>query len=106
MHRYPLSRFGLSRNLKLSQLLIFDRVMETGSILHTANELGLSQPAVSKVIQELEQNFHGELFTRFNRGMIPSELGQVLSRRVKSLLAEFRHMTDEIDQFRFGAAGH
>jgi DNA-binding transcriptional LysR family regulator len=106
MRQHPLSQIGLSRSLKLSQLLIFDRVMETGSILHAANDMGLSQPAVTKVIQELEQSFQGTLFARSNRGVIPSELGHVLSRRVKSLLAEFRHMTDELDQFRFGAAGH
>lgn len=106
MRQHPLSQIGLSRSIRLSQLLIFDRVMETGSILHAANDMGLSQPAVTKVIQELEQSFQGALFSRSNRGVIPSDLGHVVSRRVKSLLAEFRHMTDELDEFRFGAAGH
>ncbi|MFM0005110.1 LysR substrate-binding domain-containing protein [Paraburkholderia dipogonis] len=106
MRQYPLSQIGLSRNIRLSQLLIFDRVMETGSILHAANEMGLSQPAVTKVIQELEQSLQGALFSRSNRGVIPSDLGRVVSRRVKSLLAEFRHMSEEVDEFRFGAAGH
>jgi DNA-binding transcriptional LysR family regulator len=106
MPRYPLSQFGLSRNLKLSQLLIFDRVLETGSILRAANDLGLTQPAVTKVIQELESSLEGALFARSNRGVVPTDLGRVVGRRIKSLLAEFRHMTDELDQFRFGTAGH
>jgi len=106
MHRYPLSQIGLSRNLKLSQLLIFDRVMETGSILRAANDMGLTQPAVTKVIQELESSLEGALFARSNRGVVPTDLGRVVGRRVKSLLAEFRHMTEELDHFRFGTAGH
>jgi DNA-binding transcriptional LysR family regulator len=106
MQQHRLSQIGLSRSLKLSQLLIFDRVMETGSILHAANEMRLTQPAVTKVIQELEASFQGALFARSNRGVVPTDLGRVVSRRVKSLLAEFRHMTEELDQFRFGEAGH
>jgi DNA-binding transcriptional LysR family regulator len=106
MRRYPLSQIGLSRNLKLSQLLIFDRVIETGSILRAANDLGLTQPAVTKVIQELEASLDGTLFARSSRGVAPTDLGRVVARRVKSLLAEFRHMSEELDHFRFGTAGH
>jgi DNA-binding transcriptional LysR family regulator len=106
MHRFPLSQIGLSRNLKLSQLMVFDRVMETGSIRRAADDMGLTQPAVTKVVQELESSFEGALFERHNRGVIPTELGVVVGRRVKSLLAEFRHMSEELDTFRFGTAGH
>ncbi|QBR01622.1 LysR family transcriptional regulator [Paraburkholderia pallida] len=106
MRRHPISQIGLSRNLKLSQLLIFDRVVETGSILRAAHDLGLTQPAVTKVIQELEAALEGELFARTNRGVVPTDLGMVVGRRIKSLLSEFRHMSQELDQFRFGRAGH
>jgi DNA-binding transcriptional LysR family regulator len=106
MHRHPLSQFGLSRNLKLSQLLVYDRVMETGSIQRASHDMGLTQPAVTKVIQELELSLEGALFTRSHRGVIPTDLGRVFGRRIKSLLSEFRHMTEELDQFRFGTAGH
>ncbi|MBB5460219.1 LysR substrate-binding domain-containing protein [Paraburkholderia sp. Cpub6] len=106
MKPHRLSQIGLSRSLKLNQLLIFDRVMETGSILRAAHEMRLSQPAVTKVIQELETSFQGALFSRSNRGVFPTELGHMVARRVKSLLAEFRYLTEELDQFRFGEAGH
>ncbi|WP_059411967.1 LysR family transcriptional regulator [Cupriavidus basilensis] len=105
MHIHPLTQIRLSRSLKLSQLLVFDRVIETGSILHAANDMGLTQPAVTKIIQELEAGVDGALFARSNRGVVPTDLGLLLARRVKSLLAEFRYMTEEIDQFRFGTAG-
>nr|WP_324291693.1 LysR family transcriptional regulator [Cupriavidus sp. D39] len=86
-------------------MLVFERVIETGSILHAAHDMGLTQPAVTKIIQELEAGVDGALFARSNRGVVPTELGLVLARRVKSLLAEFRYMTEELDRFRFGTAG-
>lgn len=106
MQQRSLSPIGLSRSLKLSQLLVFDSVLETGSILRAAHEMSLSQPAVTKIIQELEASFQGALFRRSNRGVVPTDLGHLVGRRVKSLLAEFRHMSEEVDQFRFGGAGH
>lgn len=61
----PLSGVSLIRRLKLNQLMIFGRVLETGSVIGAAHELRLSQPAVTKVIQELEACVDGKLFERF-----------------------------------------
>ena len=59
----PLSGVSLIRRLKLNQLMIFGR-LETGSVIGAAHELRLSQPAVTKVIQELEACVDGKLFER------------------------------------------
>jgi DNA-binding transcriptional LysR family regulator len=99
MQHHAMTELGLSRRLRLSQLFIFDRVVETGSIMRTANDLSMTQPAVTKIIQELESSFDGALFARSNRGVVPTELGRLLSRRVKSLLGELRYMTEELNEF-------
>lgn len=106
MTRRAIQVAGLSRRLKVSQLLIFNQVIETGSILRAANDLQLTQPAVTKVVQELEYCFEGELFSRTNRGVVPTDLGLLVARRIKSLLAEMRLMADEVNAFRGGATGH
>lgn len=98
----PLSGVSLIRRLKLNQLMIFGRVLETGSVIGAAHELRLSQPAVTKVIQELEACVDGKLFERSNRGVAPTELGVLLGRRVKLLMAEIRGMTDELNELRLG----
>lgn len=102
----PLSEISLGRRLKLNQLMIFERVLETRSVVRAANDMRLSQPAVTKVIHELESCFDGALFLRSNRGVVPTELGLLLGRRVKSLMAELRYMTDELNDFRLGTSGH
>jgi DNA-binding transcriptional LysR family regulator len=102
----PVSAINLSRKLKLSQMLVFARVLDTGSFIRAANELGLTQPAISKAIFELESLFDEELFNRSNRGVTPTEFGLMLGRRVRSLIAELRFMTDEVHAFRKGDTGH
>lgn len=102
----PISTINLSRKLKLSQMMVFARVLDTGSFIRAANELGLTQPAISKAIFEMESLFGEELFNRSNRGVTPTEFGIMLGRRVQSLIAELRFMTDEVHAFQNGDTGH
>jgi len=106
MHPNSLTQISLVRKLKLNQLMVFERVLESRSVVRAANEMRLTQPAVTKVIHELEACFEGALFERSNRGVQPTELGVMLGRRVKSLMAELRYMTDELNDFRHGTSGH
>jgi DNA-binding transcriptional LysR family regulator len=101
-----LSRATLSRKLKLGQLMVFERVLELGSFVRAANETGLTQSAVSKAIYELEVFFGEELFLRNNRGVQATDFGILLGKRAKSLIAELRYMTEEVNAFRTGEAGH
>lgn len=106
MRSLPWTALHLGRKLKFHQLQVFDRVLETGSLVRAANETGLTQPAVSKIVHELEACFEGPLFVRSNRGMQPTELGELLGHRVKSLMAELRYLTDEVNAFSAGTSGH
>jgi DNA-binding transcriptional LysR family regulator len=106
MDTLPLSAITLSRKLKFNQLMIFELVLESGSFVRAANTMGLTQPAITKAIYDLESFFGGPLFERSNRGVTPTEFGVMLGRRVKSLIAETRYMTEEVNAFRTGEAGH
>lgn len=101
-----LSNITLSRKLKLSQLMVFEKVLKCGSFVRAANEIGLTQPAVTKAIFDLESFFETTLFERSNRGVVPTEFGVMIGRRVKSLIAEMRYMTEEVNAFRSGESGH
>lgn len=86
--------------------MVFERALETGSLQRAANDMALTQPAITKVIQELESYFGGALFDRSSRGVQPTELGVVLGRRVKSIMAEFERMTEDVNAFQDGRSGH
>lgn len=96
----------LLHRLKLQQLQVFERVLEHRSLSAASKELHLAQPTVTRAIQELEKTLGAPLFERTSRGVIPTELGQVVGRRARQWLAEVRYLADEVDAVLGGAAGH
>ena len=64
-----LSEKILSR-LKLRQLRVIVAIEDFSSLKGAAEILGLSQPAVTKTVQELEADFAIKLFDRTNRRVI------------------------------------
>ena len=70
-HKYSMNDYALNR-LKLRPLVIFERVLQSHSIVHAAEQLHLSQPAVTKAIKELESQLQVQLFNRSKNGMQPT----------------------------------
>jgi len=71
----------MSQNL--SAYRIFYTVANTGNISKAAKELYISQPAISKSIQKLEENIGCKLFARSSRGVALTEEGALLYTYVK-----------------------
>lgn len=96
----------------LSLYHIFYTVARTGSISHSSRDLYISQPAISKAIQKLEQNLDTVLFKRSSRGVTLTPDGELLFEKVKealSLLDEgensIRHnRSRDIPKLRLGAS--
>ncbi|MEY8515544.1 LysR family transcriptional regulator [Lachnospiraceae bacterium 29-84] len=63
---------------------IFYAVAKTGNISKAAKELYISQPAISKSIQKLEENIGVKLFDRSSRGVTLTPEGELLYAHVKS----------------------
>ena len=72
--------------ISLSGYQIFNKVAETGNISAAARELFISQPAVSKSIQKLENGLGCRLFLRSTRGVTLTEEGLLLYEHVASAL--------------------
>ena len=72
-------------NLELYK--VFYTVAKCGSLTKAAEELYISQPAVSQAIKQLETQLGGQLFNRTHRGMELSETGgkQIFSTVEKAL---------------------
>ena len=100
------SRLSLARRLRLQQLAVFEKVVEAGSILAASNELAMSQPAVSKSIQELEAQLGSALFVRGKRGVTLTEFGRLFEHHARTMLAELRHMAEALNAAQSGSAGH
>lgn len=100
-----LSRTTLGRKLKIQQLMVIAKVIETGSLMRAAGVLGMTQPGVTKSIHDVETFLGASLFERTNRGVTPTELGQAIGARAQAMLSELGYLTDEINAMREGASG-
>ncbi len=70
----------MSSNLSLYH--VFYTVAKHGNISKAANELFISQPAISKAIQKLEDSLSLTLFHRSSRGVALTEEGKVLYQQL------------------------
>lgn len=66
-------------------------VAEIGGVMRAAEALHLSQPSVTRAVRELESSLGVELFQRHRNGMICTEIGEIVVRRLRRALG---HLTD------------
>ena len=83
--------------ISLRQIEIFLKVVESQNLTKVANELGLSQSAVSMSIKELENIIGRKLFDRINKKLILNEIGRSFYQAVLPL---FKKLTDIETEFQ------
>jgi DNA-binding transcriptional LysR family regulator len=95
----------MGRAMELRKLRHFLAVLEAGSLGDAAKRLNISQPALSKSIQSLEQTIGGPLFVRSARGMIPTAVARAIELRVRIISAEVDRVQIEIREIREAGRG-
>jgi LysR family transcriptional regulator of gallate degradation len=78
------------------RLLIFIALAETRHMPTAAKRFGVSQPAVSTAIGDLEDSLGFPLFRRTPKGMLLTREGEILLFRTKRAVAELRHAEADI----------
>jgi len=86
--------------VNLQNLRVFLKVAELEHVTRAAEELNLSQPAVTKTIQSLEHEVHLELIERQGRHIVLTHAGRVLQRHAQQLFALEREMEEELAALR------
>lgn len=95
----------LRSNVKLRHLQLLVALDQFRHLGRTAEFLSVSQPAVSKMLAEVEAMFGLQLFERSARGTEPTAGGKSIVRFARSVLAEYDRTRDEIHAVESGAAG-
>jgi DNA-binding transcriptional LysR family regulator len=90
---------------KTRHLQVFLAVAKAGSMQRAARDVHLTQPAISKMIVELEKTFGAPLFERGKRGVVPTECGRALVGRAQLVLSDLNSAKDEIAAIARGVAG-
>ena len=79
------------------RLKVFYSVATNLSFTKASHELFISQPAISKHIQELEQRFETPLFERNGNKIQLTRAGELLLSHAQSLLAAYRQLNFEMN---------
>lgn len=84
----------------LNYYRIFYEAARTGSISKAAENLFISQPAVSKSISNLEASLNSVLFNRSSRGVTLSDEGTLLYNHLKSAFESINRAEDELGRIK------
>ena len=81
-------------------------IHEHRSITAAATELGLTQPAASRALRDIEQLLRVHLFDRDRaKGMSATGAGELVLARARAMLADYRSLASELDAYRAGTGG-
>ena len=93
-------------NQNLSSYWIFYTVANAGNISKAAKELYISQPAISKSIQKLEESLNCKLFSRSSRGVVLTTEGNLLYGHVKEAFETLCAGEDKLKRSMELGVGH
>jgi LysR family transcriptional regulator, nitrogen assimilation regulatory protein len=86
--------------MNIRQLRFFLQIAELGSMTRAATFLHIAQPALSRQIQQLEDELGVTLFQRSDRGVALTDAGALLRDRAVGLLQHFERVRQEVrDEF-------
>lgn len=94
------------RNPSLRQLEALMAVVEAGTVSRAADVLGISQPAASKLIQDLEADTGLELFERESGRLVPTGRGMRLYEEVERIFGGVHQLARAVDTIRREEHGH
>jgi DNA-binding transcriptional LysR family regulator len=95
----------IARKFRLRHVELIAEVYDAGSILKASRRLNLTQPTVTKALQDVEATLGVPLFRRSNRGLEPTAYGEIFARHAKIVLAQLRHAAEELESLRAGYSG-
>jgi len=95
----------LRSNLKLKHLQLVIALDQFRHLGRTAEFLSVTQPAVSRMLAEIEKMFGSALFVRSTKGTEPTTTGQTVIRFARQVIAEYEKTRDALDMAQAGAVG-
>lgn len=91
---------------KLDLYRIFNVVSSNKSFSKAAQELYMTQPAVSQAISKLEKELDILLFHRTSKGVVLTNEGKLLNEHIKSALGIINAAEDKLLEFKTLKTGH
>jgi DNA-binding transcriptional LysR family regulator len=91
--------------MRIAQLRHFLAALDAGSVRGAAQRIGISQPAMTKSLQQLERDLGERLLARGARGVTLTAAGRAFLARARVIDAELRHAREDLRALRGTADG-
>ncbi|WP_147061261.1 LysR family transcriptional regulator [Kozakia baliensis] len=95
----------LLNRLKLRHLRLILELEATNNLHRAAERMNLSQPSISKLLQEVEHALHVPLFERSSQGVFPTAFGALAARHARLMLNDLTRLQRDMDSMRTGTYG-
>lgn len=92
--------------LSLRRLAYLLKVLEVGSIRGAAQTLDMDASAVSRAISMMEEEIGAALLQRHGRGVIATEIGELVAGYARRQLLQQGHLLEQIRSIQAAAQGH
>lgn len=89
----------LSVRLEIKHLHLVRSICQTHNLTRAAEQLFLSQPALSKQLAELEDRLGFALFHRTRKAMLPTEAGLAFNRHAQRILDDVAALEDHLSSY-------
>jgi DNA-binding transcriptional LysR family regulator len=97
--------FSMMNRLRLKHLRLIHVLADAGNLHRAAAILNITQPAATKILQDLENILGVKVFEREQRGMIPSEIGAFIIDYARSMLSETERFSVGLSNLKSGGYG-
>ena len=86
-------------DIDLNQLVVFQQLMVERRVSKVADNLGLTQPAVSNTLAKLRRQFGDDLFVRTPKGMMPTPFAEQLAEPIGYALGMIHSGLNQLSSF-------
>lgn len=91
--------------MEIRHLKLIQKVAETGNLTQAASQLFLTQSALSHQLKEIETTYKSSVFTRVNKRMLPTPIGERFLLLANLVLAEVESCKAEVEEMVSGKKG-
>ncbi|NML44038.1 LysR family transcriptional regulator [Ramlibacter sp. G-1-2-2] len=95
----------LMNRLRMRQVALLLAIDELGTLSSAAERLGLTQPAATKMLGELEQALGQKLFDRVGRGLQRNAAGERVTGFFRSIRGSMEALAQELEVLHQGGGG-
>lgn len=100
-----LSYSSFNNWFKFRHFVLLETLARTNNMHLAAEQMNLSQPAISKMLKEIENLLGFAVFERLPRSMPVTALGQHVIRYAQRMLNDAKHFVEDIEMLRLGGHG-